>query len=368
MALNIIAEHDTLSFADLKTLAGCKSPCITIVTMIPNPIELPVRVKNAVTTVQKQLVEQGIDPALQVSLLQPMEEVFEHTESAGIWANALILLRSPDIFRYYFLYGQFKEQAIVANRFQIGAILSALGREQRFHLLALSRHNTRLLHCTPHAVEDEGLESVTPQDMRVWMNTQKPDHMLDGRSTAGPSVGSMKGVRFTTSSDRDNGDQDLTHFFKEVEKGVRTLLRQDTEPLILAGVDYEIASYRRVNSYPRLLEQAVVGSPDGLPDRELCRRARDLVMELPSAELAKALAAPERVDGSRITVDPVEIFNAATEGRVADLFLCDTLDGDGIAELMNTAAIETLRNSGRAFSLRAAEMPVDACTAAVLRF
>jgi len=368
MASNILVEHDTLTFADLKALAGSKSPCVTIVTMIANPAELPVRMKNVVNAVQKQLDAYGVDAATRASLLQPMEEVVEHTESAGVWANALILLRSPDVFQYYFLNGRFPERVTVAGRFYVGALLSAMTREQRFHLLALSQHRTRLLHCTPHAVEDEGLKKFVPEDMREWMNTQQPDHMRDGRSTAGPSLGNMKGVRFTTSSDQDSGDQDLAHYFKEVDKGVRALLRNDGEPLILAGVDYSVASYRRINSHPRLLEQAVVGSSDGLPDRELARRARELVMQIPSAELAKAKAATERADGSRITIDPVQIFNAATEARVAELFLCDTLSEDGIAELMNTAAIETLRNSGRAFTLPVAEMPVAAAVAAVLRF
>src|SRR5580704_11922114 len=99
--------------------------------------------------------------------------------------------------------------------------------------------------------------------MRLWMNMRVPDHVLDHRSSAGPSVGSMKGVLFGTSSDRDREDEYLSHFFKEVDKGMHTILRNDTAPLVLMGVENEVAIYRRVSTYPRLLEKAIHGSADG---------------------------------------------------------------------------------------------------------
>lgn len=368
MARNVLALHDILSFSDLKSVAGAGGPCITIVMDLPNPVGLEARLKNALRMVQRELAERGVEEAEQRRLLAPIDEVIGQIGSGGIWANAVVLLRSPDLFQHYFLYGQFQERIVVGDRFQVAPLLSALTHEQRFHLLALSRHNTRLLECTPHSVDEVSLGGFAPRDMRTWLNTRQPDHMLDNRSVAGPSIGNMKGVMFGMSSDRDREDLYLSHFFGDVDRGVRSLLRNHAGPLILAGVDYEVASYRRVNGYSYVLDRAVQGSPDGIPDRELHRRAREIVMSNPSAELSKALAMPERMDPSRMAIDPVEIFSAATEGRVSDLFLCDTLSGDGIAELMNTAALETLKNGGRAFTLRREEMPVAADAAAVLRF
>ena len=46
-------------------------------------------------------------------------------------------------------------------------------------------------------------------------------------------------------------------------------LHNDPAPLVLAGVEYELAIYRRVNSYPRTLEQPVHGSPDGMTDTRI---------------------------------------------------------------------------------------------------
>ena len=211
--------------------------------------------------------------------MEPVRQLAREAEDAGLWSNALILFRSPDVFRYFLLYQRAPEVESVEDRFQVRPLLSALTREQRFHLLGLSRQHIRLLHCTQHRTEEENMQGVAPRDIRVWMNNRQPDHVLDNRSAGGPSVGSMKGVSFGTSTDREREDEYLSHFFKEVDKGVNHLLRNDTARLLLAGVEYEVAIYRRISAFPRLFEKAVLGSPDGLPASELHKRAMDVVMQ-----------------------------------------------------------------------------------------
>ena len=59
------------------------------------------------------------------------------------------------------------------------------------------------------------------------MNEREPDHVLDNWSA----------------------------------EGVQHTLLDQTPPLIPPGVEEEVAVYRHVNSYLRLIEQAVLGSP-----------------------------------------------------------------------------------------------------------
>lgn len=378
-----ITLHDTVAFSDVKLLAGASGPCVTIAVHIPTPFELSTRLTKAVRSVERMLKDREIDSSSIGSLLEPIREVATSAESAGIWSNALILFRSPDVFRYFLLYQRPAEVENVEERFQIGPLLSAIAREQRFHLLGLNRQHIRLLHCTQHRAEEASLEGVVPQDMRVWLNNRQPDHVLDNRAAAGPSVGSMRGVSFGTSTDREREEEYITHFYKEVDKGVKTLLRDATGSLLLAGVEYEVAIYRRVTTYPRVLGKAVNGSPDGFPYRELHKRAMEVVMQSHSEPLQKALTDFEKHrETSRVSSDAYEVIKAAWQGRVADLFLREGAEirgawneetqevdtGQPREDLLNAAALQTVLHGGRAFVLEGKDMPIETEVAAVLRF
>lgn len=383
MTPQTITAHDVVTFDDVKLLAGAAQPCVTIVVHIANPLELSVRLKNAIRNIEKKLGKTKKERASAASLLQPVRDLEENAEKARIWCNALILFRSPDVFQYFSLYRRVPEVETVEARFQVRALLAALAREQRFHLLCLSQRHIRLLHCTQHRAEEAAIRGVIPQDLRVWLNIRQPDHVLDNRSVAGPSVGGMKGVSFGTSTDREREDQYLSHFFKEVDRGVNLLLREDPAPLLLAGVETEVAAYRRVTTYPRVFEKAVYGSPNGLPPGELHARAMDVVTQTPSEPLARALAEFQKhSDAGRTSSDARQIVKAAWEGRVADLFVREgaelrgtwneekySVDTDGPGEdLLNAAALKTVQDGGRAFVLEARDMPAAVEVAAALRF
>lgn len=379
-ALEITAQ-EVVGFDDLRLLATAKGPCITIAIPLPNPLELPVRLKNAIRSVTRKL--EDTKPQSSDSMLEPVRELARTTENEGVWSNGLIVFRSPDVFRYFFLHQAVPELHTVEERFQIRPLLAALAREQRFHLLGLSRREVRLFHCTHHRMEHASIRAVVLPNFRVWLATRKPDHLLENRASAGPSVGSMKGVSFGTNTDREREDAQLAHFFKAIDKGVTTLLRNDAAPLLLAGTEDEVALYRGVSTHPRLLDQYVHGSPDGLNERELHRRAMDIVMSLCSLPLQSAIAEFEKQrDIGRVSLDPEGVIKAAWEGGVADLFLSPRAEfigrwneqtyqvesGSPGEDLLNAAALQTMLHGGQAFALGPEDMPEKREVAAVLRF
>jgi hypothetical protein len=215
------------------------------------------------------------------------------------------------------------------------------------------------------------------------MDSGEPDHVLASRSAAGPSVGRMKGVLSGTSAEHEREDAYLAHFFKAVERGVTAQLRNRTGPLVLAGVDYELAIYRRFNSYRPTLEDAVSGSPDGVPDRMLHERAMKVVTRTFSEPLQKAIMQVREHAGTpRSSTDPRTVVQAAFQGRVSDLLIAANAGYWGAwnhqtqevephgrrEELLNAAALETVRSGGHAFVLNESDMPVKAVAAAFFRF
>ena len=168
-----------------------------------------------------------------------------------------------------------------------------------------------------------------------------------------------------------------------MDKGVTAHLRQDTGPLLLAGVERDVAIYRRVNSYRRTLEKAVNGSPDGMTDRALHERAMEVITSVLSESLVKAMAEVRAHAGTpRSSTDPRIIVQAAFQGRVSNLLIAANAaywgswnEGTQIVdnafpreELLNAAALQTFGHDGRAFVLDDSDMPVKAPVIALFRY
>ena len=53
-------------------------------------------------------------------LLEPVRELARTAETEGVWSNGLIVFRSPDVFRYFFLHRPVPELHEVEERFGSG--------------------------------------------------------------------------------------------------------------------------------------------------------------------------------------------------------------------------------------------------------
>jgi hypothetical protein len=359
MTAPAFALQDTISFSELKALASAPGPCITIGTSLPNPLEIRTRLKNAVHGIQKHL-QTNEDHQSATALLDPVQEAARTMEAGNVWGKALLLLRSAKVFQGYWLRECRNEILQVGDHFNLRPLLAAVAREQRFHLLAISRKHVRLFHCTMFQAEEDKLHASFPANMQDWMNARQPDHVLENRSAGGPSTGSMKGVMFGTSTGREKGGEYVKHFFKEVDRGVHAVLRDDPSPLVLAGVEEELAVYRSGNTWPNLFPEEVHGSPDGLTTQDLVGQARSLLSRAPSAPLRKVFAELER---HPVSWDEKEIPGMAREGRIEDLLIPE----DAEDERLDRAALETLRHGGRVFAIASAEMPRRVPAMAALR-
>jgi hypothetical protein len=117
--------------------------------------------------------------------------------------------------------------------------------------------------------------------------------------------------------------KELARYFEKADRALEPILhRGGTLPLVLAGLDYLLAAYRRTSGYPLLLEDAIVGNPDDLAPEELHARSQDLV----ASRRASALdAARERtlrgIESGKASRDIEEAVQAAHRGRIAAIFV-----------------------------------------------
>lgn len=386
-----ITETNQLSLDELKQLGGAAGPCITILQpLLPAANESKqnkARIKAAVQNAQRILGEKNIGGKPAHELLDPLFNLTDEVDFSGSYQGVAIF-RSPGIIKYFLVSGKLPESVTVADHFLVRPLLPVVDAERTFYVLALSQKHIRLLRCANHSAAVEvPLPDSVPKTLHEDMQSEKPDHVQDNRSTGGPSTGAMKGVTFSTNTDRETKDEYLLHFYQHVDRGIRELLKDTKAPLVLAGVDYEVAIYKKINSYPRLAEDAVQGAPDGLKGGELHKRALEAVQSYFESDLKKALTLfEEQMGGDRATKTVKDIVRGAYEGRVLYLLIAENAEYSGNfdeathnvqghkhpmpgdEDLLNAAGLQTILHGGHVFVVPASKVPDGAPAVAVLRY
>lgn len=362
----------TLRLADLKELASVEGPCLTMTVPI-RPAENTsrqdyLRLKSGAQTAETALAEHGLTPKQIREFLDPVSQI--DGDSWSIDFGSLVVFRAPEVFRCFRVREQLKDSSVVADRFQVLPLLHALQNdEKRFYVLALSQKHVRLLRCTNHSSDEVTLGPNVPTSVEQWLNTRSPTTSPDRTAARQSETGSTAGA-FNSTHDRDNLDPHIGNFFHRINEAVGEVLRAETAPLVLAGVEYETSMYRDINSYPHLAEGHVHGSPESLKGGELHKRALEVAHRAFAEPMNKALQQYEKLGGTeRVASIPLAIVKAAREGRVASLFVADgARDAAQDDDLLNTAALQTIAHGGDVWVTEPQKVPGRGPIAALLRF
>jgi hypothetical protein len=316
--------------------------------------------------------------------LEPIEGIVRELQS-DYPGSPVAIFRSPSTL-LAIPAPQLKPVALIEDRFDLRSLLGVAASQKSFWILALSQNRTRLLKCTEATSEEVPLED-TFVNLHESMQTKQPDHVLDNRAAAGPSAGSSGGVMFGTAADADNKDQYLTNFFLQIDRAVNAALRGQRDPLVVVGVEYELALYHRLNTYAHICEPGIHGSPDGLDGREMHRRVLDFLTERTAARGTEINGDfDKKVGTGHASTHVQEIVAAAFQGRVSHLYLQEnaTYMGsydrvrqrvkhtndplDSPEDLVAAAAYQTIIHGGEARILPASALPGGVPVCALFRY
>ena len=179
----------------------------------------------------------------------------------------------------------------------------------------------------------------------------------------------------------------MLHFFTQLDRGVNIVLKGSDVPLIPVGVEHEVALYRRINTYPQLIEPGVYGAADGLELAEIHRRASELLQQQRSQPGYEVPADfDKRVGTGHASTHFQDIMVAAAAGRVSHLFfqpnttymgtfdpvrqrVKHTVDPlDSPQPLIEVAAWETILHGGIVRVLPGSAMPNGVPVCALFRY
>jgi hypothetical protein len=347
-------EVERFSPEKLRGFASAAPPCITIVLPEREARDARIAFKDALAQVRTKLAasESRYDIA---SLLDPLELAATKVIDSSRERATFIFLRSPDVcesFRTRYLVGQ--PAAAVAECFQLRPLLALASKHREFYILALKLNDTRIFKCT-----DQSCEAA-----RFPKNA--------GTEGAGFVPGaSQSSLRAEPVNDRDHPEDHLNHFYREIDRDVNALLKDGQPPLVVVGVEHEVALFHRLTTYPACVEPGIRGLPGHLTQNEMYQQSLELVRSVTTGPARRALEKFDKLIGTgHASADVQEIVLAASTGRVEHLFLPENgaVPGaaDGEADLLETAAVQTLRHGGDVQTLPS--MPPGAPVCAVFRY
>jgi len=337
---------------DLKRLAEVSGPCLTIIQPLRDTwsqVTKPeTRIVAAIQEAGRLLDERGFDAAEREEMLRPLRKVAVNTAWSGR-TGSFVMFRAPGFTLTGFWPDELSPRVHFAEEFLVLPLLAGFMRDRDFWLLALSIKSVKLYRGSLQGLTEVALPPGVATNLADDEAFDSPDHSLRGRSSAGPSVGGMKGVQFTTAAAHEGEPTYLHDFFKSIDRGIHPLLARDPHPLILAGVTRQLAIYRKVNTWTPLVTEEIHGSTETF--------AADLLYAQ-AAEAAGAFA----TNGAQCTLRDIEsatgrglverdseaMIAAAGRGQIADLVIETAAAGLPDREaFINWNALATIRNGGR---------------------
>ena len=349
------------------------------------------RLKHQIRDTENRLLLENLRSPEIEKLLEPLNALLEE---GGFWLHTidgLAIFRTSEMFSYYRLPFSFKEQVVVSNHFYLKPLLPLLATGGRFYVLALSQNAIRLLEGTRFSIQELNLPETVPENLAEALKYEEAENEVSFYSSSSGALVGKGGRRATIFYGQGVGHDDnkdhLLRYFQQIDRGLHELLRDESAPMVLAGVEYLFPIYQQANTYAYMLHQGVPGNPDKLSSGALHEAAWEVVE--PYFQRVQERTAAQYRDSlgmARTSNDIREIMPAAYYGQIGSLFVAidqelwghfdptsNTIHVHKEArfkddDLLDEAATQTILHGGSVYAVEQAKVPGESVLAAVFRY
>lgn len=345
-----------------------------------------IRLKNLIRVAEEKLLAGGCRPQEARTLLEPVQGLAGNVTFWKHQSEGLAIFISSSVFNHYCLPADFDELIVVADHFHVKPLLPVLGGDDRFYVLTLSQNEIHLFAGTKLNFRKVEIDAI-PQSLveaLQYDDLEKQVRFHRGSQRGGERSSMISGH----GADLDDNKDNILKYFRQIDKGLHDLLRDERIPLVLAGVDYLFPIYKEVNTYTHLMDEGITGNPRGMTLEQLHRQAWAIVDPCFQKDENDAIAQYRQSSGTGLTSkDVLEIVPAAYHGRVGLLFIAkgyqkwgvfdpvsnevrvnEKMETEGGEGLIDFAAIQTFLNGGAVFVLPQEKMPDEAPLTAIFRY
>lgn len=371
-----------------ELLAVAESPCLSLYMPThrthPENLQNPVRFKNLMKELETSLLTKYSKDEIEKHL-QPLVEI---TSGDGFWnytSEGLAIFSSPGYSKAVDLATSPKEMAIVADTFHTKPIQYYLQSTDRFHVLAINRHDIQLFEGNRHSLVELELHALVPATMTDALGEEKTDK----HSTVASYGGTGASMHHGHGGKKEEVDIDSERYFRAVAESVAEHYSKPTGiPLLLAALPEYHHLFHQVNKNPLLLEDGIKINPTAVSIDKMAAMAWE-IMEPEFLKKQEELVS--RYNQSKAnglgSEDIKEVAVALVEGRVDTLLIeADRIIASRITNLVtgnvqnkaiNNPRVDDLlddmselaiRMGGQVTVLNPDQMPSESGVAAILRY
>lgn len=371
-------------------IESASHPCISLYC----PMEIKgkdteqnsIRYKNLINQTEKQLKALGFRDTEIQPLLESARALIPETPYWQHQNQGLAVFMAPNVFETYRLPIKFQEHLTVSPRFHIMPVLPFVSKsEETFYILALDLQKMALYRATPFELEDISPENM-PINIEELLQYEEPERQLQYHTGTGEGKGKRPAMfhGHGTGGDDVGRKDEILRFFQSVNRELREVLADKSQPLLLAGQEYLVGLYRQANSYNHLADTAVTKDPETFRNDDLHQHA---ILQMQDYLNQTKQHAIERFPAEKKTSkDLAEILHATTRNQVEILFVAEGAEKWGEFDanadeivyhearepedvnLYDVAAEKSFLHKAQVFVLPKDDMPTDTSIAAIFRF
>lgn len=343
----------------------------------------PIRLKNLLSSAAERLASTWRRPEIE-DFLGPAESLVGDEDFWRHQQQGLGAFLAPGFNRIHKLPIPVPEETFLGDHFHIKPLLPLLEDAGSFWLLTISAKHTRLFR-------GSRWEFAEDKEIDLPQGVDKIRAMTDYEETQYASPVGRRGTLAHAQSFGEAPEElrksELIEFLHRVTAAVEPHLKGNPAPVIVAAHPEIQGHFREIAGWKEILPDGISENPDALSEDELHRRAYALV----EPKLAEARAtAVDRLNAllpaGKATTRPEDIVKAARYARVDTLFLTgdDHLWGrfnepedrvvahgsaaEGDVDLLDFAALMTLRQGGSVTLVAREALPPPGLSAAILRY
>jgi hypothetical protein len=350
----------------------------------PESLQNPVRFKNLMKELESSLVLKYSKDETE-KFLEPFHSL---TSGEGFWnytSEGLALFSASGFAKAVDLATSPKEMAIVADSFHTKPIQYYLQSTDRFHVLALNRHEIKLFEGNRHSLVEIDLHEEVPATMTDALGEEKTDDHLTVASYGGTGSAMHHGH----GSKTDEVDIDSERYFRAVADAVAEHYSKPSGlPLLLAALPEYHHLFHKVNKNPLLVEEGIKVNPSTLPTDKLAAMAWEIIEPEFLRKQEELISRYHQSKAKNLGSEDIkEVAVALVEGRVDTLIIESDkiiasritnlvtgnmqnkdIDNPRVDDLLDDMSELAMRMGGTVTVLTPEQMPSESGVAAIFRY
>ncbi|WP_367390466.1 hypothetical protein [Lewinella sp. LCG006] len=277
-----------------------------------------IRYKNSISEVKSVLAERDFSDQEINKIMKEAEAKLKEEKFWRHLSDALAVFIYDGNTSFHTLPIEVESFHFIGDQLYLLPLLPLVNNNHKFYTLALSQNQVRVFEGTDFTFAELEKNSDFPENLEEILRFYEEESTLQHHSGNGENA-----VFHGQGAGKDVKNVRLEEFLRRVDKGIETMSCDDDKtPLVLYSTPTLAGLYRKINTYPHLMEDFIEGNPENEDMLKIHEKSYELLMPRYAAMDQEELDNFESaLANETATFDIQTIGPAAMAGQIKTLFL-----------------------------------------------